>query len=80
MNLFSHCLFGHAEHPLTTVQNGVAHWECRRCAADLGAILGVRGTDDRSAQEHAIGFRSEALKGSNSLRVFHFGRKGPANV
>ena len=39
--LCSPCLFGHAAHPLLTMVRGVAHHECRRCQADLGAVLGA---------------------------------------
>ena len=40
--LCSPCLFGHAAHPLLTMVRGVAHHECRRCQADLGAVLGAK--------------------------------------
>lgn len=37
--LFSPCLFGHAPDPLTVVRGKVMRHECRRCCADLGAVL-----------------------------------------
>jgi len=39
--LFSSCIFGHASYPFLIVQKGIARWECQRCQADLGAVLGV---------------------------------------
>ena len=39
MNLFSACLFGHPSDPVIVRVDGVTRFECRRCQADLGAIL-----------------------------------------
>ena len=39
MNFFSSCLFGHASDPVLVIVKGVTRWECRRCQADLGAVL-----------------------------------------
>ncbi len=39
MNFFSNCLFGHAPNPLLVIVKGITRYECRRCCADLGAVL-----------------------------------------
>ena len=37
--LFTSCLFGHSPDPLMVLRGKVMHHECRRCQADLGAVL-----------------------------------------
>jgi hypothetical protein len=63
MNLLSPCLFKHVRDPLITVQRGIAHWECRRCGQDLGAVLGKDAQPDQAKPEPVVwsrAFRKEA--------------------
>ena len=38
-NLFSSCVFRHDRDPLFVLVEGVTHFQCSRCQADLGPVL-----------------------------------------
>lgn len=70
-DLFSVCLFGHAEDPIKVLKGKRLHFECVRCHQDLGVILPKQKFKQRKEVKKVLPFgqRKEKIITQSSRRA-----------